>query len=53
MEAELPEEKIQLALAFYNLLGSVAQAGFKSALTNCKCHVCTEIIQRIECGDLR
>ncbi len=53
MEAELPEEKIQQALAFHKILGATAQAGFKAALTNCGCHICTEILQRIEHDDLR
>jgi hypothetical protein len=53
MEAELPEERIEQALAFYKVLGVTAQAGFKTALANCRCHVCIEILQRIECDDLR
>ncbi len=53
MEAELPEERIEQALAFYKVLGVSAQAGFKTALANCRCHICMEILQRIEHGHLR
>jgi hypothetical protein len=53
MEAELPEERIEQALSFYNLLGIVAKAGFRSALANCRCHVCMEILGRIESGPFR
>jgi late competence protein required for DNA uptake (superfamily II DNA/RNA helicase) len=49
MQAELPEEAIEQALAFYKVLGVAAQSGFKTALANCRCHVCLEILRRIEC----
>jgi hypothetical protein len=53
MEAELPEEKIAQAVAFYKLLGVTAKAGFKSALANCRCHICDEILSRVNHEDLR
>ena len=53
MEAELPEEKIEEALNLYAMLGSTAKIGFEAALARCHCHMCIEILQRINCGDLR
>ena len=47
----MPEERIEQALVFFNSLGSVAKVGFKSALANCGCHVCREILGRIKYGD--
>jgi hypothetical protein len=48
MEAELPEERIDQAVVFFNTLGVAAKAGFKTALASCGCHVCREILGRIE-----
>ncbi len=53
MEAELPEERINQALTFFNVLGNVAKIGFKAALSSCGCHVCREILGRIELDELR
>jgi hypothetical protein len=48
MEAELPEERIDQAVIFFNTLGVAAQVGFERALASCGCHVCREILGRIE-----
>ena len=53
MEAEFPEEKIDRSLAFYEMLGDVAKVGYKLALWGCGCHICRDLIERIEMGDLR
>ncbi len=53
MQAELPEERIEEALIFYNALGKVAKVGFEMALATCGCHVCKEILGRIGHGELR
>ena len=53
IEAELPEEKIKEGLTFFNALGNIAKVGYRMALANCGCHACTEILGRIEFGDLR
>jgi len=53
MEAELPEEKIEQSLVFFNTLGDVAKAGFRCALASCGCHICQEVLWRIRDGDLR
>jgi|GEM_PF-2334184 hypothetical protein len=53
MEAELPEDRIEQAVRFYNVLSNTAKAGFKAALSRCGCHICMEILSRIEYGKLR
>jgi hypothetical protein len=53
MEIEFPDERVDQALIIYDSLGNVAKIGFKSAMTNCGCHICQEILGRIKFGDLR
>jgi len=53
MDFELPEEQVNQALIIFDSLGNVAKIGFKSALANCGCHVCREILERLRYGDLR
>jgi hypothetical protein len=53
MEAELPGEKVEAAIQFYKMLGDTAKVGFRIALTRCDCHICNEILRRIQYGNMR
>jgi len=53
MEIEFPDERIDQAMIIFDSLGNVAKIGFKSALANCGCYICREILGRIKYGDLQ
>lgn len=44
---EFPEDVVETGLKTYEMLSDVAKIGFKSALGNCRCHVCMDTLARV------